>query len=392
MNVLIIPSWYPSAAFPSTGIFFQEQAALLAAHRQDVNVGISLWGSHEPDLWLRACRPLDVLMRGLSKPALRQADRMLDGNIVEFFTPAYTWTRRIREGNIKGIIAANHENFRRYEAYFGKVDLIHAHVAYPAGAVAQALAEKFRIPYLITEHMSPFPMGSFSRDYQRTVIPPLQKADRVLVLSAAQQERLSQFGIVAEINSNFIDDAFFVPGDSSEKDAFRVLATGRLEQQKNYPLMLAIMKELADRPVVLKVIGDGQESRSLQKLTDQYGLTEQVAWLGECGREEVRAALRETNLLINTSCHENQPVAILEALACGVPVISRAWKGAAELLDGAFGHVVASDDPAEYADLIRKLMVSGISHRSEIRRAFDRRFGTRLLVDRLINSYSSVLS
>ena len=102
MNIFVIPSWYTTEQFPTVGIFLKEQAELLANAKPEWDIGISLWGSHESSLWLKANQPLQSFIRLTSKFPIKPYDKQLSGNCVEIFHPAFTWSRKIKQGNIKG--------------------------------------------------------------------------------------------------------------------------------------------------------------------------------------------------------------------------------------------------------------------------------------------------
>ena len=125
MNILVIPGWYPSESNPVTGIFFPEQAMAIAGEFEDCNIGISTWGQNDDRLLLWAASPVKGLLKLLSKP--QPAIRNLRANLFEFYTPAYTWSRKLVKGNIRGIIKANEKNLQHFRDRVGNVDIIHAH-------------------------------------------------------------------------------------------------------------------------------------------------------------------------------------------------------------------------------------------------------------------------
>ncbi|MFY0606028.1 MAG: glycosyltransferase [Cyclobacteriaceae bacterium] len=390
MKVFVIPSWYPSDSHPSTGIFFKEQAIILAKKRPEWSIGISLWGSHEPKLWVRFSKPLDAMVKRGSKLPLKSKDSLLLANYAEFFTPALTWTRKISNGNMKGIFAACEQNFERYCQYFGKPDIIHAHVSHPAGYVAMLLAGKHHIPYVITEHMSPFPTPSYRLDYKKWIIPPLQKANLVMAVSANLQRDLLYHKIESLCTSNYIDDDEFHLGEE-HGGVFTFIAIGRLESQKNYQLMLNAAKVLkaTGSQFMLKILGEGSHRGSLKKYIDQNGLAGVVTLMGECTREELRKHLQQSNALINTSLHENQPVAMLEALATGLPIITTAWDGAEDFIKGELGRVVSFDE-CQLAKEMQNQIASS-TPRKDIRQAYVQRYGSDKVIAQLEQAFTQLL-
>ena len=165
MNIFIIPSWYPSSGSPIAGIFFKEQAYYIGQLRPDWNIAISTWGQGQYTLPIRKpYRALTVLKKYYRNR--KQQPVSLENNVHEYFSGAGMDSQNFN-GNIKGIIRANEKNLALAIENFGNIDVIHAHVSYPAGWIAMKLSEQYKIPYVITEHMSPFPFKMFLR---KTVI------------------------------------------------------------------------------------------------------------------------------------------------------------------------------------------------------------------------------
>lgn len=386
MKVFIIPSWYPSAEFPSTGIFFREQALIIAKKRPNWSVGVCLWGSHEPKLWVKFFRPLEAVMKLVSRKG-KSFDEQFAQNGTSFFTPAFTWTRRWRDGNIYGITEACEQNLHRFILHFGKPDIIHAHVAYPAGMIAWRLSEKYQIPFVITEHQSPFPMPSFRKDYPKYILPPLQNAQSVMSVCGALADKMADFGVSSQVAGNFIDDDFFTPGNQPGS-GLKMIAVGRLEPQKNYSALLNALKMLQDSGVdfEMRIVGSGSQEKILKKNAERLELSN-LQWAGERDSAEIRDFLQQSSLFINCSHHENQPVAILEAMACGLPVISYDWAGASELIKPNLGLVVQST-PEALATGIRTFEKSS---KSTVRSGFEEFHGSEKQVLRLEEVYRSVI-
>ncbi|MEQ8471923.1 MAG: glycosyltransferase [Marinoscillum sp.] len=361
MNIFIIPSWYPSESHPTVGIFFHEQARLMAQARPDWNIGVSIWGSHEPKLWVHRSTPLDSLIKLGSKPALKPYDNLVETNCVEFFTPAYTWTRSILKGNMKGIGHANKRNFERFEAHFGPIDIVHAHVSYPAGAIAKELSGLKKLPYLITEHMSPFPMPSFKRSTSKYLIPPLKSASAVLSVGQKLSQELSSFGINSRRINNFVDlEQFKVSDFTSEVP--EIFALGRLEPQKNFQVLINSLAYLKDKPWKLSIGGDGTELKRLKKLVLKHGLEGRISFLGTLDQTEVAYQMKHSSFLVMPSLHESFGVVALEAMACGKPVIVTKSGGIDEQIPEDVGLVV---------ELTEEALIRGLSQMIENYHSYD---------------------
>ncbi len=113
MNVFIIPSWYSSPTTVS-GIFIQEQAEALATHHSFLNIGISAWGQNDERLLLWSGQPLQSYIKVLRNSKVKSSSRKVKDNLKEYFSPAFTWSNKVAEGNIRRIIKANIKNMRLF--------------------------------------------------------------------------------------------------------------------------------------------------------------------------------------------------------------------------------------------------------------------------------------
>lgn len=393
MKIFIIPSWYPSEAHPSTGIFFREQAVQLAELRPEWKIGLSLWGSHEPKLWIQMKSPFSALIKLNSRIPVKKHQQMLTSNCIEFFTPAFTWNRNIKSGNLDGILEAQEYNLRLFIQYYGKPDIIHAQVSFPAGYLAMKLSQRHGIPYVVTEHMSPFPMPSLRSAMKKYLLPALKQANLVLAVSNGLQDQLQSHGVKSELINNFIDQKTFCFQPKAE-GTYTFLAIGRLESQKGYELLLNSAKELVIKNVDfrLRIGGSGSLERSLKNQCKRLGLNDHVMWPGELSREEVKVELTGCHCLVSTSYHENQPVAMLEALAVGRPVLTTAWEGSEELiLDEAIGKVIPNRDSKSFGEAMME-MIKKYDDPKVIASLFEKHFGTQKAVDDLEEKFRKVLT
>ncbi len=124
----------------------------------------------------------------------------------------------------------------------------------------------------------------------------------------------------------------------------RFVAVGRLERQKDYPLMLRAFAAARGTDDRLVIYGEGRARRDLERLAHKLGLAGQVVFAGY--RADVRTRLAEHDILLLSSAYEGQPGAIVEALSAGLGIVAtRCCAGMAELLDeGALGMLVDRGD------------------------------------------------
>jgi glycosyltransferase involved in cell wall biosynthesis len=140
---------------------------------------------------------------------------------------------------------------------------------------------------------------------------------------------------------NGIDLERFIPADTPPAGPPRIVTVGRLVAQKNHRLFLTAAAELhALRPEVrFAIAGDGPMRRELEAEAARLGVSEVIDFLGERG--DVEDVLRGATLFWLTSSWEGMPNVLLEAMACGVPVIASDVSGVRDLIgESAAGVVV----------------------------------------------------
>lgn len=187
---------------------------------------------------------------------------------------------------------------------------------------------------------------------------------------------------------NGVDTRAFVPGDSPglaraaivagdpgarevlRPEAFVVGAMGRLAEVKNLPLLVDAFAALRARNpefarrARLAIVGDGPQGQPLARHVDVHGLSS-CTWMPGARRDVVQC-LQAIDLLCLPSLAEGISNAILEAMACGVPVIATDVGGNRELVaDGLTGQLVPSRDTARLAGAIEHYF----THHDECRRA-----------------------
>jgi glycosyltransferase involved in cell wall biosynthesis len=163
-----------------------------------------------------------------------------------------------------------------------------------------------------------------------------------------------------------VDAAFFSPEPRRPDGTFRLTSVGALRWSKGHEYALLAVAALARDgiPVELELlgadaapeVGEPAESARLRATILDLGLGTRVRLRGEVRPTEVRAALRRSDALLHLSLAEGLPNAVLEAMACGLPVVASDVDGTGEALrHGVDGFLVPPRDPAAAADALRAL-------------------------------------
>jgi glycosyltransferase involved in cell wall biosynthesis len=131
---------------------------------------------------------------------------------------------------------------------------------------------------------------------------------------------------------------------------------GRLVEQKNPLLLLDVLDALRAEGYRLVVIGDGPLADELRRRAAALALTDRVEFVGSLPRAQALQRLRSVDVLLMPSLWEGMPLAALEAMAIGVPVVASAVGGLREIIeDGRSGFLVEGGDRGRYAAAVRRL-------------------------------------
>ncbi|MEW6108489.1 MAG: glycosyltransferase [Nitrospirota bacterium] len=398
MNVFIIPSWYPSTSSPIAGIFFKEQASYIAELYEDTNVGISLWGQNDAEFQINR-KPVPSLkaIYHYIRADKRTRVTSLQHNLHEVFTPALNLPVKVLGGNISAIIKGNFANFRAFQEKYGKVEIIHAHVSYPAGYVAMVLAEHYNIPYLITEHMGPFPFVDFisgDGSIKPELSLPLNKAAKVIAVSPKLGNDISMYGLQKPIFiPNVINEAYFKPKAKANTSPFQFFTLATLSPEKGIDDLLhaitLVVKTKKD--VNFKIGGGGSLLSYYKKKASALGLEPYVEWLGELSRSEAREQYQQSHAFVLPSHGETFGVVYAEAIACGIPVIATSCGGPECIVDETNGLLANVKDPQDLAEKISYMLVHYQDYDAgKIRQGFEGRFSKNAVVPQIIEVYQSL--
>lgn len=395
MNLFVIPSWYPCRALPLSGSFTREQIEAVASLAAGVRVIVSTWGYE--DFFLPVRRPWKALPV-VARFAVRKRNVVTErDSVTEVFNPALTWHHHLPFGGASRLLSANVRNFRLARQRFGKIDLVHAHVSYPGGVIARALQEEFDVPYVLTEHMGPFPFPSLMRNGRpiADVMKALEHAARIVAVSPALASRIRSFDLPSpQVIPNLVDERRFRPGaPQSRKFVFFTLCS--LTPAKGVDQLLkaiALWNPPADT-VEFWIGGEGPSKRVFREMAQTLGIHDRIRWLGSVSREHAPAYFSSVHAYVMPSVHESFGVVYAEALASGKPVIATRCGGPESIVNKDNGLLV---DVGDIHGLANGLAWMADNWRcfdpATIRKDFEQRFSRQVVVRQLETLYESVLA
>ena len=242
------------------------------------------------------------------------------------------------------------------------IDVIHAHAALPCGQAASLLAQRLRIPYVITVHgldvfNTCFLAGTPAEWRMRATIAAYERASMVICVSRKVQKILqegTQDRVRSAVVYNGTDVELFSPATSShrpilpallspempspdmpEQTRQEILIVGNLNASKGQELVLRAIHRIAAAFPYLqcRIVGEGPDRTRLQALASELGIGQRVCFLGRQSRAAVADAMRRCSVFVLPSSNEGLGCVYLEAMASAKPVIACRGQGIEEIVE-----------------------------------------------------------
>lgn len=242
-------------------------------------------------------------------------------------------------------------------------DIIHAHTLfYHTSLVAAAVARRNRVPLMLTLHLGaldalPQPYRAMSQLYERTVGRTLlSAAARIVCVSDDVRQHARALGAEDAklvVVPNGVDTARFAPRYRVPDHVPTVLCVGRLIFNKgpHYLLDAAAAVRAHGIPFRLVFAGDGPMEQTLRQQAERLNLHDAVEFRGRC--DNVAALLGEADVFVRPSLTEGMSLAVLEAMAAGLPVVASDVSGTRQLIQHERDGIITA--PGSVADLVRAL-------------------------------------
>jgi glycosyltransferase involved in cell wall biosynthesis len=252
-------------------------------------------------------------------------------------------------------------------------DLIHAHIhrmAWPAAIVAWLL----RLPLVVTENSSEWPRRLMTPGALRRARIAFRRAALVCPVNHSLQEAIESYGVRARFRvvPNTVDTEVFHPGPARSSGGRLVNVAGHVEVKALDVLLRAFANLGARHPEVRLVqIGDGPLTGDLRRLADDLGLADRVRFAGTATPTEIAEELRAADVFVLSSLSENLPLALLEALCCGVPAAATRVGGVPEAL-GDDGELAPPGDQDALAAAIEAVLTRRFDGTAIAKRAAER--------------------
>lgn len=246
-----------------------------------------------------------------------------------------------------------------------KLEHLHAHFANRTATVARFASQLVGKPYSFTAHAFDIYRGADlkavaekMRDAAMTITVSDYNVDYLRELVPESEARV-------ELVRNGVDFNRFHESATPPEDPFSILAVARLVEKKGLPVLVEACHLLDERGLEFRcrMVGKGNQRGLLERMIKEHGLRKKVKILPPHTQEEIVERFHEAHVLAlpcivgKDGNRDGLPVSIVEAQACGLPVISTPVTGVPEAVhDGVNGFIVPENDAVALADKLELLI------------------------------------
>lgn len=264
---------------------------------------------------------------------------------------------------------------RRLQAESGDFDLIDAHYFYPDGVAAVMLGKVLRKPVVITARgtdINLIPRYTLPRAMIRYAA---SQAAGIIAVSQALKDGLVGLGVPPahiHVLRNGVDLAMFRPLD---RDGARkrlgvvgpmLLSVGNLVEPKGHDLVIDALRSLPQYSLL--ICGEGPERPALERRVKELGVMGRVRFLGRIPHEQLAEIYSAADALVLASSREGWPNVLLEAMACGTPVIASKIGGIPEIVTRPEAGVLMAERTAGGVAAAVKQLFQSLPDRAATRR------------------------
>ncbi len=389
LRILTFTTLFPNAANSNHGIFVENRLRHLVARGEvdsTVLAPVPYFPSPDPRFgaWSRHARaPRAELRHGLA-----------------VHHPRYPLLPRVGMSLAPvSLFAAGLRAARRLQAAQGApFDLIDAHYVYPDGVAAVWLGRSLGIPVVVTARGSDvthFPSYRIPRALIRHAVA---QADAMIAVSAALKHALVALGAPAdrvEVLRNGVDTARFRPPDrAAARRALglarpTLLSVGHLIPRKGHDRAIGALALLPEFDLL--IVGEGPERAPLEAVAAAAGVAGRVRFLGARPHDSLPAIYGAVDALVLASSREGWANVLLEAMACGTPVVASPIPGNPEVVQRPEAGVIAPENSAAGIAAGVRALFAGAPDRAATR-AYAERFGWEPTTDGQLRLFRNVVA
>lgn len=345
IRTLLFSTLYPSSVMPSHGIFVETRLRhLLASDAVETRVVA-------PVPWF----PLRHRMFGeYAKKASVPGQEVRNGIRVDH--PRYLLLPKVGMNSAPHTLAqVGLKAARRLLAEGFDFDLIDAHYFYPDGVAATIIGRALGKPVVITARGTDINLIPQYEKPRRLILQAAQDCAAMVTVCAALKDAIVALGGAPEkvtVLRNGVDLELFRPEDRWQarmtfgmNGKFAIASVGHLIERKGHHLVIEALADIPDAN--LYIAGAGEEDARLRALAVRLGVADRVHFLGAMPQARLRTLYNAVDCLVLASSREGWANVLLEAMACGTPVVATNVWGTPEVVAAPEAGVLMSSRSAK---------------------------------------------
>ena len=372
MHVLLLTVSYKSIFNPLSALFFRDQALALKKNGYKVGVVCSL--------------PVSVKSLWKNKLFSFEEESYIDDGIKTHVYPFLSFpkmpnrSRKIRLKKGKQLL-------KNYINENGRPDVIHVH-SFLAGELALWVKKEFEIPYVVTEHSSSFERKLLSESDLKLAYEVFENSHANISVSQSLSNAIRHYfnDLQFQIIPNVVDTDYFNLVENRTKDKFQFINIAHLTKNKNQlHLIHSFTEAFRDNTFYqLLIVGHGPEKNNLQNWIDANNMNSQISLYGSARREGVKNLLHQSDCFVLSSKIETFGVVLIEAMSCGLPVLSTKCGGPESIITNDDIGILCGQE--ELSDMLKDISTKNFSSEIIRRYAIDR-FSKFSLIQQLKTIY-----
>ncbi|KKH16921.1 glycosyltransferase family 4 protein [Methanosarcina mazei] len=283
-----------------------------------------------------------------------------------------------------------------------KFDIIHAHFAYPDGASSVLLSQIFKKPVILTVHGSDINEFPKRKALRHLIVYTLNHVSHVIAVSESLKQNIIKLGIDESkitVIPNGYDPTMFKIIDKEKcriklnipQNKKIILFIGNLVDVKGINYLIEAMAKIRehDNEILLIIIGEGDRKDKFKLLTQNYNLETYIKFVGPQKHDEIPLWFNACDLFVLPSVNEGFGIVLIEAAACGKPVVASNVGGIPEASNPIARKLVPPKDPDALAISILEMLSSNFDPAKIV--AMNEKFKFDVIVNNLITLYETVV-